>query len=535
MTDTVVRERRFKLELFELTEELTLKADGEKQKAEPLCELASFSTKFALNDIPIANVVPLIGKEILKGKKQIDFSNLYKLAVDQKPVGVYLTVLSSYQSGANNVDRQYWPEKSCIFKGYLSPPTWDISAYNAEMNFNIMHWLSAISGISLLTTASHTSNPSEVAIAGYGHLSGNAESLWQAFILSEGVQLSKVWDKGIKEIYKQVLDWGDKHVGADKMNDLVKLQRDRMKTILEMIKSDGTDLSQAIDGPSLKLRDIIALDMELDSPETFINVCGWNKLIQHYAPAYLFAVSPGVDETKIIPAPCTVNPDEAIEISGDELFKVTATPYMPKRVSRVICTAAIQQSYASTPMGKPYYRNLGVYPPKGKFKEGLVNVVAFPQWLTRRGITVLPVAESLISFFEDPNEVIPEVKKGADDADDIQEAQQVIGEAYAKYCYLVQAFNGTYMQVATPVRMDICPGAMVKVQTKFMTGGLLLYGTVAQVTINLSSGTTPSTSVFYLTNIRTRAGTQDEVDNPKGGAGWYAKQWSGKGVVLYGK
>lgn len=532
----IIRERRFKIELYELDEKLELKNGKKLEDNKAICELETFSVNFALNDIPTATATPLLGKEIQANGSQIKFQTLYNLAIDSKPVGVYFTVIHSFRSDNNPKDNQYWPEGACcVFKGYLCPPTWDISAYNAKVEFSIWHWLSAMANISLLTSASHTSNPSEVAIAGYGHLSGNTESLWQPFILTEGVKLSKVWDEGIKEIYKQVLDWGDQHDRSDKINNLVKVQRERIRTILEKIESDKTELSKNIDGPSLTLRNLVALDLCLDSPETFINICGWNKLIQHYAPAYLFAISPGVDKTRIIPAPCTIDPKEAIEIIGDEIFKIKATPYMAKRVSRVVCTAAIQESYASTPMGKPYYRNLGVYPPKGKFKEGLVVVAAFPPWLTRRGISVLPVAESLISFFEDPNEVLPTVDHAAGAAGNIQDAQNTIGDVFAKYCYLVQAFNGTNMQVVTPGRMDICPGAMVKIQANFMTGGVLLYGTVASVTVSLSSGTTPPTSVFMLTNIRPQESVDDPVDNPQDGAGWYDKQWSGKGVTLYAK
>ena len=198
-----IRERRFKLELYELNENLELKREGdakeekeeEKKKEEnnsaqkaialnidldnekfvrstevedkqtehdkdqdekrkgkvlkPLCELVSFSATFSLNEIPSATIVPATGTEIMYGGDRLLYEKLQELAVNSKPVGVYLTVIHSTKSFSNKKDKQYWPDETCcVFKGYMQPPVFEITAYNAGRSITLWHWLSSLANIS---------------------------------------------------------------------------------------------------------------------------------------------------------------------------------------------------------------------------------------------------------------------------------------------------------------------------------------------------------------------------------------------------
>lgn len=522
---TTVRTRRIQIGLFELGEDLKVKG------GKPLCELRSFQTIFSLNEIPQATVVPLLGENIQSKEGQVSLKKLYELATKSAPVAVCIRFLHRHRSNSSKTDRQYWPKKTvCIFKGYMAPPRFDITAYEAGVSFTIHHWLIALAGISLLTTANSIHNPDDIAIATYGLQRGKAQT-WESFFIEDKLDVNKIWESGIKQIFTQVLDWGENHGLPDKLNPFVLRERKRMRTILDKIESSGTKLNEKLIEGLEGISTIVDRTIRNDNYPSFINTCGWTKLIQVYAPEFLFSIVPTADKAYIIPAPCTIDKKKVTTINGAEIFNLNTVPYIAKQVSRVICTADTGTTESITPVGQPHYSAFGVYPPEGVIREGLVHVVAFPRWLCEAGI--LPTEKEMPSVYENILEPVAKVEKNRDELKKITEEQGTIGQAFATHVYLVQTLNGTTASVALPLRMDICPGAMVKVYVKGTKGYALLYGTVYSVQISMTVGSTPATTVLQLTNIRTEASIDDPVDNPKTGSGYYKEQWSGKGFVLY--
>ena len=531
MTNAVMRERTIRLSLYELNEE-----DLQIKSKKPLCELASFQTEFALNSIPIAVVTPLLGENIKTNEKQVAFSKIYQLAMSSAPVGVYVSFIHRTKSSSNGgIDRQYWPKSEvCIFKGYLGAPTFNISAFEASATFYIHHWLVALEDISLLTTASSISNPDNVSIASYGFTSGNVPAVWKNVTLVEGVDISNIWETGIKEVFKKVLDWGENNGNKDKLNPFVQRERERMKLVLDKIESLSSEINPDLQNGLLTLKSLIGCRLLKENLPSYINTSAWTKLIQDFAPTFLFSVVPLVDSAKIIPAPCTVDKDKAIELSGNDVFQVAAQPYIAKQISRVVCTADIGSSKANTPVGKPFYVAYGVYPPKvkGVSRNGLLTIVALPEWLSN--IIMTPCAKVFPTVYEEVTSHVRTVTKYKAEVAEAAKVQKLVGQAFATHAYLVQAFNATTATVSIPFRMDICPGAMVKVYAKGTKANIELYGTVYSVQVNLVVGSTPATTVLKLTNIRSSHNINDLIENPKDGSGYYKEQWSGEGEVIYG-
>lgn len=528
MKKPVVRARRVRITLYELDEDLNKKGKNPK----PLCELASFQAIFALNSIPMAGVVPLLGDNIQTKTKQVSLEKIYNLSIKNSPVGVYINFLHRYSSKSNRQDRQYWPKKTeiCIFKGYLETPMFTVSAYEAGMSLTIQHWLSSLAGVSLLTTASNVNNPDNISVASYGLGIRQSPSIWGNFSLSKSLNIDKIWESGIKEIFTQVMDWID-NKSENKLNPFVELKRKRIRLILNKIESSGTEIRKDLLHGVLKLRTLMAKHLLKESFQSFINMCGWTKLIQVYSPTYLFSVVPQVSKAKIIPSPCIVDKNKAIDLEGHDIFQLSTRPYISNDVSRVVCTADVGSTQANTPIGEPRYVNFGMYPPKGKEKEGLVTVITLPEWIVRINDAVID--QNFPSVYEKPNEAVDKVKKNQKKTKEITEVQNKVGQIFAKYAYLVQAYNGTMATVSLPFRMDICPGAMVKVHSKGNRGTVELYGTVAVVQVNLTSGATPGNTVIQITNIRTSKDIDDDINNPQEGTGYYTEQWSGQGEVLY--
>lgn len=562
-----IRERRFKLELFELNDKLELKREGDDEKEftirgkttstnqevpsdnsanekvsekinqpqeekskgkvlPPLCELVSFSARFALNDIPAATVVPATGKEIMYGGERLTYYKLQELAITSKPVGVYLTVLNSSRSFNEEKDNQYWPEKCCIFKGYLQPPMFEMSAYGAGRSITIWHWLSALADISLLTTACYIGNPSETTLQGYGLYQPAPKGLWEP--VYEEASLENVWKEGIKPLYLKLLNWGEEK--KDKYNSFVKEQRERIRTALDKIEQDCKVLK--IKNSTTWLMNLIARDIQSDAMSDFVQIDGWSKLISDYCPSYLLAVSPQVDKVKIIPMPCTVNRLFFKEISRDEIFSMQATPFMAKKISHLSCVAIESPIDNNTPVGVPHYVGLGVYPPREIERDGINVTIGFPAWITQKGVSNIPDTTDQLDFMVNPKKGAGSAKTKEEEAEALNEVQHTVGQQYAQVAYLTQAFNSSFVRVAMPVNMNFCPGAMVKV---FLShdGLVAYYGTVASVEINLTSGNTAMTTVLTLSNIRDDTALFDDVDNPQEKVGFYESQWYGDDERLY--
>lgn len=524
----VIRERRAIIRLYELDENLKRKS----KKSKPLCELSTFQTTFALNSIPVATVTPLLGENIQTKDKQLAFDKIYQLANKSAPVGVYLSFIHRTKSSTDRTDKQYWPKKEvCIFKGYLSIPNFSLSAYEASMGFEIHHWLSALANVSLLTTASSVSNPDQIAMAVYGLAGVGTPASWGNFTLPEGVKLSQLWEKGIKQLFLKVLDRADQLNKGGKLNAFVEQERKRIRIILDKIQSSSLEIDKSLVDGVLKLNTLIAVCLTKDSYASFINTCGWTKLIKVYAPNFLFSVVPQVDSVKIIPAPCIINKKKAIEINGDDIFQLSGRPYVNNHVSRVICTSDKGTTQATTAVGNVYYVNHGIYPPEGIPSEGILTVVTIPPWLTNT--VVAPVDPKFPSVFEKLAPKVEKVEKNQKKVKDVNKIQNRLIQAFAAYVYLSQTYAGAVIDMALPGRMDICPGAMIKVYAKGSKADVEFYGTVATVQINLSAGSTPATTVLQITNIRTTVDIDDAIKNPQKDVGFYKENWSGQGEVLY--
>lgn len=575
MRKVEIRERRFKLELYELNDFLDIKREGDDDPKEfaftgkttstnqatgdsnsdapsserinqpqaeqepeaeakvlpPLCELVSFSARFALNDIPAATVVPATGTEILTDAEELTYEKLQELAVKNKPVGVYLTVLNSTRTFSDERDNQYWPEKCCIFKGYIQPPMLEVTAYNAGRTITIWHWLSSLANVSLLTTACYVGNPIETTLQGYGLPSALPRGTWAEVLLEGTVALDNVWKKGIKPLYLQLLDWGEDR--SDKYNDFVKDQRERMRTAIDKIEQFGEVNDQL--NASSHLNALIARDLRTDSMADFVQTDGWSKLISDYFPSYLLAISPQVDKATIIPVPCTVEPWIAKPIEMSEIFSVQATPFIAKKLGHITCVAATSPNNNNKPVGVPHYVGLGTYPPE-KIERGGINVtIGYPDWLTQEGVGSIPDTPDQIDFLISSRKAAEQAKTKDEEVEALNKAQGTVGYQYAQVAYLTQAFNGTFVRVSMPVNMNFSPGAMVKVY-KDRSGETAYYGTVASVEINMTSGNTVMTTVLTLSNIRDQISINDEVDNPVfDNVGFYKEQWSGKNEPLYAK
>ena len=537
-----IRERRFRLVLW-------LADDKLEKRVKELCELAEVSINFALNSIPVANIVPLLGKWVNTAKeKHADLDIVLNLTKKRAPVIITAQVAQTFSSNSNKSDKQYWDATTKgapdafgiykskyqeIFKGYLQPPTTEVTAVSAGLSIPVVHWLADLAEISLFTTAMHLGTPMEMSLQMYHLMNRNC-----SWCLTENLKIDNdmgaVWENGIKKLFLTLLEKTDQDKN-NKQFKFIQEKRERAKRAIERIKPDKTlKLGRQVGQWKRGLSAAISKCLRREDYRQFTNVSAWDRLVGSYSPQFLFSIIPAVNEARLIPTPTVVYKDEAIEITNSEIFRVRSAPVTANQISRIICIPSKPVDYTGNLNGNPRYHDVGHYPEDKDMKDrsGYVHVVAWPTWITES----IPVIQNKVPFqpriVPNPKKLIEGVAKAMANAlldAGAKEVQKKIGEAYAQYAYLIAAFNTTSAVIVTPIRPDISPGAMVKFHTKlFGDNDSVFYGTVSSMQFHFTAGESPCTTTLSLTNIRDSKTVDSEIDNPQKDVGFYERQWTGK-------
>ena len=537
---TAIRERRFRLVLW------TCEEGFEKRKDE-LCELAEFSVSYALNSIPVAKIVPLLGIWInTKKEKHADLDIVFKAAKERIPVIVTAQLVHSFASDKDKTDLDNWDKKYMpsgkpdyfgiykaepaeIFKGYLQPPTTEVTAVNAGITLSIVHWLSDLADVSMYSTACQLGTPVELALQAYNSLNRAKDGKWttvRKIEIKEGI--GDVWDKGIKLVFEDVIEQADN----DKNNKhlFIDLKRKRLKKALSNIVPDKT--LQLVDLPSKNnygLTRMISFFLSGEEIGQFAGISAWNRLVGTYSPYFLFSIIPTASKARLIPTPCVIDKDKAKEITSSEIIQVRSSPVPMNRLARVICIPSAATDPTGSISGPPRYIDVGHYPFSKDMphRTGTVQTIVLPEWICEKSRAAVEKIPKQPGPVENPAQADNKAKKNANQ-NNAEEDLNYLGANYARYAYLVSAFNTTSAVLVTPLRVDIGPGAMIKYHTKiFGDDDIIMYGTVVSVELHLSAGSNPCTTTLVLTNIRDSQTIDDPIENPKK-AGFYKEQFVGQ-------
>ena len=554
-----IRERRFTLELWQMSTDFENKGDSQ-----PLCQLAYFNASFYLNSIPQAVVAPLFGELInlqshpYTGNVShgVLLEDLLKIASKRVPVAVILKVNHSFSSDLNNdtIDKQYWkPEirldnvddygtydtnEIIIFKGYILPPSLEIIKNQSQIRLTLTHWLSNIADLSLLTTYCNTNTPKDLALQMYDTPTedGKTSNTWVVLKKRTNGAFTKpksLWNNGIKNIFTSVLNYY-----KDKIyNNYIEKRRKDIQTTIDNIEADETlTLTSKFSDNTNTLDNLIGGALASENYQNFINTTAWDKLIKQYSPAFLFSVVPRVSKALLIPTPATeyTDEDKITTIKTNEIFSVNSYPLSGVLLNRVVCAPSVPTDTSTSYAGPATYIKLSTYPEVvSENRSGFIQTITYPNWLMRTVTTAIkqPTKKpkiqqnftTALKVFEEDKKVLETTRK----------TKHNIADQFTKFVYVTQAYNSTWTEITTPCRMDICPGAMVKciVETRYMT--YVFYGTVTGVIVNILPETNVSNTKISLTNIRTETLVNDTIENPKDPVGFYNNQWTGKDIALY--
>ena len=537
---TAIRERRFRLVLW-------YSEEGFEKRKKELCELAEFSVSFALNSIPVAKIVPLLGVWInTKKEKYTDLDIVFEGARKRVPVIVTAQLVHSFASDKDKVDLDNWSEKYMpkgkpdyfgiyksepaeIFKGYLQPPTTEVTAVNAGITLSIVHWLSDLADVSMYSTACQLGTPVELALQAYNSLNRAKDGKWTTVKeIKIKEDIGDVWDKGIKVLFEDILeqsqnDKNNKHLYVDK-------KRKRIKKALSNIVPDKTlKLENLPSKDSIDLERAIARFLSREDIGQFAGISAWNRLVGTYSPAFLFSVRPTPSTARLIPTPCTIDKEKAKEITSSEIIQVRSSPVPMNRLARLICVSPAPTDPTGSVSGDPRYYEVGHYPFDKDMPDrvGDVQTIIWPEWMSYSSPAHIMTIPKQIDFMGTPNQADAAAKNNVK-KHNAEENLKYLGANYARYAYLVSAYNTTSAVIITPLRVDIGPGDMIKYHTKvFGDDDIIMYGTVVSTEFHLSAGSNPCTTTLVLTYIRDSQTIDDPIENPKGGIGFYKEQFVG--------
>lgn len=562
---TVIKERRFKLELYTTNKDFT-------ENKEFICELQSCQLTFQLSCIPKAVIKPLFGTVVNKedSKTATSFENFIGLAQGHTPVKIVLFITQNFSSEGDNAlsewevelsktaDKfgQYTSEPITIFEGYLTPPTAEVFSTKVSMTLVVQHWLSSLANISMLTTACHTSTPAELSLQCYNIkalVNSSEKSKWLTINKKE-IELYKdpggLWKNGIKKLFEAVLD----AEAYKTYNAFIDEQKERIRIALNKIEGSALTLRTSFDkeknnttekGVEL-LCNLISIYLNSESLHPYFKQSAWDRLM-YFSNCFLFSLVPRVSDAKLIPLPCLIDPLKTTALDNENIFQISSSPLSSVQLSRLVCVSSTATNTTSGNRGSAAHVINTSYPnpTEGYYRDGYIKSIAYPEWLIRGfPYRVVEVERNPMVFSTDFKERIDDEKKQQEEFKKAQASvMNTIGRGFAKASYITQALNTTWATIVTPVRMDICPGSAISCYIASDTlkneseTTLDLYGIVTGVVVNLASGTSPSTTQITMSQIRAGDAVFDTILNPyledPCTTGFYTTPWYGNGVKLY--
>lgn len=518
-------------------------------------QVNSVKLSFALNGIPSADIELPRGISLDINRAGI-IDKIEKIQTDRTLVGLFLEITQSRTSDTNNDEVQYWintrgdtPDdygqyrkySVPIFVGYITAITPRESGSTATLSVKLAHWLSDLNRLSLFVPGSCTMNASDWSLALFkpytppGQSTGaNNPPVWLPFNkLSNIGNITNLWYDVLKLFYDEILNEETQtsiYFPSVSNDWKTKIQ----KAIGRIRGAKELGFTKSIIAQSMApLSQSIATALRSFSKLNYTAMTAWQALIQQLAPMFLFSVVPGVNKVTLIPAPGVLNSEDCEEITRNEIFEIMRTSVEDPCLGGVACVIPSKDTNNVQGDTAAYVKPACVYPDCSADTSltGPILFVTLPDWLsTSQSLTGIPAIS--ISYSEAKQE---EANEGAKEKEiKIREAEDTVMRRYIQHAYLTAAFNGRVLSVTTPFRMDICPGAMVKITLEASKtekqSAKTYYGIVSSVTAMVSSSGAGTT--FTLFNLRNQEEYEDEVKTAKTSI-FYDEAWSGQGVTLY--
>jgi hypothetical protein len=491
-------------------------------------DIVAMSASFALNTIPTASLIVAVGTKVdgSNDPQPATIHKVKKLLEPRDKVVVTLEVLP----GSGDTEKLR-PGRYVVFDGFYVGIGYQRSTNQANYVLNLVHWLDDLNNSSAINGNWFPNVPFDYAQqAVYDRLendnikTGVAASPRIARTLATQVNLKKdLWGEVIKPIFLQI---GGYTPGGDQSRQPVKdsplTRNDAAVRALKRMPGAAENyvpLTMALTPESNNFVGSITTYFEKTVGESFAQNSFWGKLIAQYAADFLFAISPAVDWALPIPFCGGVR-----WVEGGPVIKASEYSYanFGSNVSQVVESVNIYYSAESnTAVGVEtaapdrklsFYAMCAEYPAKDAITavRGLKLFKEPPGW----AVSTSPARGN--GWNSSDNNALTtapggnaRLASGFESISAIARKMQPLMRQYAKHWYMSEILQQRYGELSGPLRFDIAPGSIVKIETPIRdrereTDNENLYASVMSVTFAINADKATAGTSFSIAHTRTQ-------------------------------
>lgn len=273
--------------------------------------------------------------------------------------------------------------------------------------------------------------------------------------------------------------------------------------VVELLERIGGDFRVRAGEASDLVAEAMADFINSTQVEGYASMTFWDLIVGRLAPELMFKVAPHALGAEVIAyTPGYRKPWKVIP--RDEVAEFHYTGQTPKSVRAVGIIGQLQSEtglpYGADPVSQSVPGLVGCYAPEGR--SGVVMYHYPPGWLARLPVSEEYVADSL-ALYDDSlalsttsTPAAAPAPRARQPGDRLTEARDVF-DRYAHSVFIHEQLRGRFGRVVCPLRLDICPGSPVVVET--LTGPVR--GDVVAVTLAISAEGRHASTTLELANI----------------------------------
>lgn len=565
--------------------ELTLEFQADAITINQLFELplATFGYSMALNTIPIGVATVNAGREATNLDKS---SPIHAQLLNTLRAKTYVKVKAKITSSRQNAEfLEDWPKDPfIIFEGNTAGCSWQQSEEGgAVFTLRINHWLADLSESSAISPLFHPASPAAfqfaavlIAEAGGALADGQAsnakmllETVAASYFFTSTPQVD-LWagaqgaavppeGEGIRGWLRKLASGGLFKEGArplafdevPALEDLKNSNQPALDAINRFEPRDGEGYRAGVPLELITDEDAAGATTVAESiadaaaqavDEGIANRTLWDLLL-HYAQMFHFAVVPLVSRALLVPfTPCLR--DHWRTIRADEYSVVSWTDDGPKRIFGVGLYGGVELE--SLPQlaadGGLNYRDMGIGGAyiDTKNLKGTFLLTQAPPWifrLLRDEYTGSAAPNNVRAIPTALTPLLPGLPDIPLPPADFLLKRVSLADRLAQAVYAEEVVRGRSVAISGRLRLDICPGSIVKVEIpseKFIEDDKLgdaMFATVRQVSVHLDAQTPGVVTTFQLGDLRTSAENAADSSLSLASPPLWKKPWKGAPLI----
>lgn len=484
------------------------------------------SASFALNTIPTATLTVAVGYNPLENNKPATIHTILPQIKPRQRVIVELTI----NKGGGDVTRLA-AGKYIIFDGFLAGIGIQ-RAYN-QFNYvlNLVHWLDDLNNSSMIAGNWFPGVPDDytaaAAIETFGSTGANqnvtiaaAASIASEIFTDQNIS-EDLWGLGIKKMFTAMAE-GPKGLTDDEAGEI---KNDAALAALERMPGTAPNAPKLGFSTGDSLQDAISQYFSATIKSSSGQTSFWGKLISDYCPQFCFAISPATDWATPIPfCPGLRWKRGGKEISIKDYNYSNFNANMSQIIESVnilwplTTQNGVQFELPTLPPGRvAYYAPAAQWPEPdvadADSKRGLRLFKTPPTWFAQLGAADVGALLSTGDARTVAAPGVPPAGLGPPTGAEAANKNKTVVDNFAKQWFINEVLQQRYGEISGPLRFDIAPGSIVKIElppsSPGATSNEYVVASVISVSYVINAERAMSGTTFTLAHTKTK----DENDD----------------------